>query len=131
MDSEDSQADMFFSQVGKKSRKEKEKYISSSCPAKTVYEYSFVILFNWSMGCERPFKIYNLQAFDENEIKESWIKFQMKNKTRMKKLTGLAEVPDKAVSLFAKIERCIDTKYPYPWVCFFNLFIFICGRYTI
>lgn len=74
-----------------------------SLPVGTI-TYRWVIIFNWNGDC--PFKAYERAMF--KEIKEEWIKGQLKPKSRAKKLM-LSSLPAQTVSLFGKIETSKKT----------------------
>lgn len=78
----------------------------SSMPS---YLYKDVVLFQWNIKENSSrFKVFDRKLFPE--IKDSWIKGQLKSNSRMKKLKNLTDDGD-VFSLFAKIESGKSKKY--------------------
>lgn len=70
------------------------------CVSLPAMNYRWVIIFNWHG--EQPFKVFERAMF--REIKDSWMKGQLKAKSRAKKLM-MSSLPAQTVSLFGKIDE--------------------------
>ena len=80
--------------------------LSASLPN---YFYKWVILFQWNMDDNKSrFKIFERNLFPE--IKDEWMKGQLKEVSRAKKLKKL-EAEEGEFSLFAKVESGKSKNY--------------------
>lgn len=99
-----SQSILSGTQCGRKQGKNRDCQISSSCPPRPSFVYDRVILFNWKEGLKKPFQIYPLDTFQENELRPEWIKNTMMLESRKRKLKAIKCLPGTHYSLFGKIE---------------------------
>lgn len=81
---------------------------SASCPS-LLYQYGFVILFNWNETIKNPFKMFPRQSFSTNEISDKCMIERLKDELRIRKLKPMKHIPGQKVSLFAKVENCKKT----------------------
>lgn len=68
------------------------------------YEYGWLIFFDWSPHILNPFNAYPVSEFSPNDIRKSWIEYQLSSKWRNRKLLPISNFPGREMSLFAKIE---------------------------
>ena len=112
----DSDADMFLSQgtegtqgsQGPREIPETQETEGSSQLSKrnkSAFQYGYLVLFDRDPKASKPFDIFSTDDFSCEEIKNSWIEFQLTPKARVKKLKPLEILPGKDMSLFAKIEK--------------------------
>ena len=94
-----SQRDMFLSSPDTSPK------VSSSLPTNLSYTYLWCILFDWDEDVEHPFQIYPVTGFPKNELKVEWIRGELDQNSRLKKLK-FSQFRRKTFSLFAKIEKC-------------------------
>lgn len=92
------------------------------CPSGTVFEYSFVILYKWCVKTKRPFKVFSRTSFKKSEIREFWLKHQLEDKFRLRKLKPISSLPGQKCSIFAKMEKSIKIKNIVS-LLFLNLYI--------
>lgn len=71
-----------------------------SLPSLSSITYRWVIMFNWNS--ENPFKVFERAMI--KEIKDDWVKGQLKATSRAKKLM-VSTLPAQTVSLFGKIDE--------------------------
>lgn len=79
---------------------------TASCPMPVRFQYGFIILFNWDVQIRKPFAVFQLNDFSTSEISNYWIDNKLEEKWRIKTLKPLQSLPDKKLSLFAKVEKC-------------------------
>lgn len=79
--------------------------VQSSLPSSLVYEYLWVILFEWNVNLEKPFVLYPIENFSSSELKQQWIDGDLEEISRLKKLT-FPSLKGKCCSLFCKVEKC-------------------------
>lgn len=71
-----------------------------SLPSKPSINYKWLVIFNWNG--QNPFKIFERAMF--KEIKDEWVKGQLKANSRAKKLM-VSALPAQTVSLFGKVDE--------------------------
>lgn len=97
-----SQRDMFADSPGSSQSAVR---LSSSLPSAVTYEYLWIILFEWNLDLEHPFALHQIGTFSHSELKDEWIKGDLDELSRLKKLT-FGGFKGKTFSLFAKVEKC-------------------------
>lgn len=78
---------------------------TSSSSSNSVFQYGFIILFNWNEDLKKPFKIFPRKAFSTNDIRDHCYEKNVKNENRIRKLMALKPLPGQKMSLFAKVEQ--------------------------
>ena len=86
-----SQEDMFGTQEVKKSR----------------LNYDFIVLCDKDPDVMSPFALYPRSMFSPMEILDQWLDSILDHSSRLKTLNTLGGLPEKNLSLFAKIEEGI------------------------
>lgn len=67
--------------------------------------YDKIVLFNWAKGEINPFKLFDKNKFSVSEIPPEWLKFQMVDSSRLRKLKPIQALPNQSLSFFAKMEK--------------------------
>ena len=70
----------------------------------TSLVYDQIVLFNWSKDELHPFKVYPRSDFRDEEIRDEWLKYQMRPKSRIRKLKSISKLPNQNLSMFAKVQ---------------------------
>lgn len=99
--SDDSQADIFASQV--KVKKKKKTFVPSSAPQPLrLPKYSDLVFFKWGENGERPFQIMRVSDLQEGDLDEKWLtSFLSPNSRTIQR--ELATFQGFKVCIFAKI----------------------------
>ena len=82
--------------------------VPSSTVVPTPREYNKVVLFCWRKDDGTPFKVFMKDLFDNSEIPPQFYKYQMKAKSRMKRLRGLKSFAPLSMSMFGKVQEGIN-----------------------
>ena len=97
-----SQRDMF---LPSSPESDSSSHMNSSLPNPLIYEYLWVILFEWNLNQEQPFQIFQIAGLRNDELNPEWIKGDLDECSRLKKLS-FPSIGKKQFSLFAKVEKC-------------------------
>lgn len=110
MDSEDdSQCDIFASQVIEKKKKQVIK-TSSSAPAYQPtkqaldLEYKWIVIFKWGGNIDFPFELFPVEKFGSNEFNSTFLSGILSPLSRLKH-REIAAYPDFSISFFGKVEK--------------------------
>lgn len=77
---------------------------ASTCPAK-VFDYGFLVVFNWAENMKNPFKMFSRNAF-KSDILNYCMNKKLSDQYRIKKIKPLKPFPGVKVSMFCKVESC-------------------------
>ena len=107
---DNSQDDMFYTQVRTNKLKKKKKKLSSSAPlpAREI-EYPCLVVFKRGGNIEFPFELLELVEDDSQGVDKKWISGIMNSESR-KRSRDLKCYPDFMVSIFCKIQQGVSEK---------------------
>lgn len=110
MDSDDSQADIFATQLPNK----KKEFQTSSAPLymgpkpPSNFVYTWLIIFKWGGDINNPFELLSVDDLEDGELDPKFLSGILSPTSRMRH-RDLSFYPDFAISIFAKIEKCKST----------------------
>ena len=74
---------------------------------KVWHIFQYMVLFDWNED-RSPFSVSPRSMFTMKEISDDWLEQILDNPSRMKCLSTLQALPEKKLSLFAKLEEGIS-----------------------
>lgn len=105
MDSDDSQSDIFATQVIKKKTKLQTSSapVLKSKPKTSVFEYCWLIIFKWG-DADYPFELVSISDLEDKDFEKTWLTGILSPMSR-KKYQDIGIYPDFSISVFAKVEK--------------------------
>lgn len=107
MDSDDSQVDIFATQVPPKKKKELRTLSAPlyTGPNPSGYVYPWLIIFRWGGDIGQPFVLFSVEELAEGELDPKILTGILSSTSRMKH-RDLGFFPDFSISIFSKLEKC-------------------------
>lgn len=108
MDSEDSQADIFATQIEMPAKKKDFKTLSAPLylgPKPTSHlSYDWLIIFMWGGDINNPFQLFSVDDLEEGELDPKFLSGMLSIPSRLRH-RDLSFYPDFSISIVAKIEK--------------------------
>ena len=106
MDSDDSQADIFATQVVPR----KKEFRTFSAPlhlgskATSTMSYDWLMIFMWGGDINNPFELFSVEDLEEGELDPKFLTGMLSPSSRMRH-RDISFYPDFSISIVAKIEK--------------------------